>query len=192
MGRPADLRGPFHLRAIRTGPVWPQGAGAFPTAGPGWAPPTEPQRIWTTGSRSHCRWGSRGRDEGPVFLHTWVLQVPPTPETRLRTAASPASGALLDSTGSLTFPAQVLCLHPSPAPPMPQLTVVSSGGFVCGQCSHRLPFPRVRGQREVGGSQRPGVLSFPERPRLDNSWSVTTPDKSYFLMCPLRLQKGLM
>lgn len=55
LGRPADLRGPFHLRAICTGPARPWGAGAFPAAGSGWAPPTEPQCLWTTGCRSH--WG---------------------------------------------------------------------------------------------------------------------------------------
>ena len=77
LGRPAELRGPFHLRAICTGPAPPWGAGAFPAAGSGWAPPTEPQCLWTTGYRSRCGWGSGGRGEGPVLLHTWALQVPP-------------------------------------------------------------------------------------------------------------------
>ena len=83
LGRPGDFRGPFHLRAICIGSAQPQGVGASPAAGPGWAPPAEPQSVWTTESRSHCGRGSGGRDEGPIFLHTQALQGPQPPRPPL-------------------------------------------------------------------------------------------------------------
>ena len=154
LGRPADLRGPFHLRAICTGPARPWGAGAFPAAGSGWAPLTEPQCLWTTGCRSH--WGgAAGAGVRAPSSCTRGLCQSPTPETCLRAAASPASGASLDPAGSLTFLARVLCPHPAPRSP----DVPTHCGFIR---RFRLwpvlpPPPLPQSPRTEGGGGKPAA-----------------------------------
>lgn len=106
----------------------------------------------------------------------------PRPETPLRAAASPVSGALLDPAGPLTFPARVLCPHPPEAPTLQQ--EVSSAA--AAPTASPSPEAEDRGRR---GEPAAGVLSLPER--LGHSpggseglrrqpWSVVAPDKSYF------------
>lgn len=143
LGRPGDLRGPFHLRAIRTGPTWPWGCGGLP------CPRARLGSTCGASARQDHRvllmlWaGQRGPGQGPCLpAHAGSASLPAF-ETCLRAVASPASGALLDPAGPLTFLARVLCPHPPkprlfsrrfrlrpvlPPPPLPQRPRTEAGG----------------------------------------------------------------
>ena len=89
------------------GPSLPQGQAGLHPRSPSTSGPQGP---------AHTAGGAAGAGTRALSSCTRGLCKSPRPETPLRAAASPVSGALLDPAGPLTFPARVLCPHPPEAP----------------------------------------------------------------------------